>query len=133
MIGRIITASTTPTVNRPSPLYVGPLKNRRTGTSGMWFAQMGATRWARNGPSVKMPHRPNTTLGTPASTSRQNPTTFDRRGGSFSTTTRAVPTPTGTANTRAMADDTRVPTMSGSAPYEARGGWVMPFVVTSGE
>src|SRR5579872_471 len=125
MMGRIMTASTTLVVNRPSPPPVGPLKKRSTATSGMWLAQIVATWWERNGPRVKIPHRPKTTLGTPARTSRQKPTALDIRGGIFSTTTSAVPTATGTAITTAMADDTTVPMMSGSAPYDASGGWRM--------
>ena len=39
---------------------------------------------------------------------------------------------TGTARTRAMAEDTTVPTMKGSAPYEASGGCLTPLVVTIG-
>ncbi len=55
----------------------------------------GATSRAMIGPNVTNPHSPNTTLGMPARTSRNSPTAFDIRRGSFSTTASAAHTETG--------------------------------------
>ena len=65
-----------------------------------------------------MPHRPKITLGTAASISIDDD---DRAGGAaaapVSVRKSAVATPSGTAITRAISDETSVPKMNGSAPY----------------
>ena len=76
----------------------------------------GAMSWARNGPKVSMPHRPMTTLGMPASSSRKRPIRLASRRGSRSTMTSAAPIDSGTAMIRAMSEVARVPMIAGSAP-----------------
>ena len=81
------------------------------------FRAIGPSMWcASQGPNVSTPQMPYTALGTPANTSRQNPTPDETRIGSFSTITNAVATPMGTASAMAMAEEISVPTTKGSTP-----------------
>src|SRR5580692_833098 len=89
----------------------------------------GYTCWARIGPKVTAPHNPMTTLGMPASSSRNVPITLASRFGSRSTMTSAAPTETGIAMIRAMAEVSRVPMICGSAPKVSPGWWTIPWLV----
>ena len=85
---------------------------------------------AMNGPKVSTPHRPITTLGMPASSSRKPPITLASRRGSRSTTTSAAPIDTGTAMISAISVVSSVPTICGTAPYCWPEMYVMPCDVT---
>lgn len=112
MIGITMTASTRPETSSPWPCPTLPWKNG----IGMWVSA-GAMYLAMNGPNVSTPHRPITTLGMPASSSRKPPITLASRRGSRSTTTSAAPIDTGTAMISAISEVSSVPTICGTAPY----------------
>ena len=99
MIGITMTASTRPETSRPWPCPTCPQEENGIGI----FARTGAMYVAMNGPKVSTPHRPITTLGMPASSSRKPPDTLASRRGSRSTMTSAAPIDTGTAMISAMS------------------------------
>ena len=70
------------------------------------------------------------TLGTPASNSRNRPRLLARRLGSRSTIISAAPTDTGMPMISAIAEDSRVPTICGSAPNDSPGWCTMPPLLT---
>src|SRR5690242_2437721 len=125
-IGMIMMARMSPEVSSPWPCPGSPRKKLSTGTSGAWLAIQGVMWWARNGPKVSAPNRPMTTLGTPASISRNRPRVWASRLGSRSTIISAAPTDTGMPMISAIAEDSRVPTICGSAPNDSPGWCTMP-------
>ena len=130
MIGTIISASTMPAASRPSPPPTGCLKYRSIGTSGTLLAMIGKTLLASQGPKVRMPHRPMTTLGMPARISMVKPSGFEIHVGIRSVRAKAAPMESGTAMTMAMSEETSVPQMMAQAPNCAPCGWATPLVWT---
>ncbi len=80
------------------------------------LVRAGETVLSMNGPKVSTPQRPNTTLGTPASSSRRRPTPPWAHLGTHSVSISTAPTAIGTARPMAIAEVTRVPSISGRKP-----------------
>ncbi len=112
MNGSTISASTSPAVSMPMPMG-GPL-NR--GSPPATAFRAGCTWSCMKGAKTNRPHMPKMMLGMAASSSMAPPTGRASQGGASSTRNRAISRLMGTAITRAMAVDTRVPKMLLRAP-----------------
>ena len=91
----------------------------------------GKTFLASQGPKVRMPHRPMTTLGMPARISMVKPSGREIHVGIRSVRAKAAPMESGTAMTMAMREETSVPQMMAQAPNWAPCGWATPSVWTT--
>ncbi len=110
MIGVIITARMSPAVKNDRPIGEPLNTDVRIGmgSTARDTASYGALIL---GASTRMPHRPKTTDGMPASRSMTAITTARRRVGATSVTNNAIPTEIGNAITTAIRETTAVPKM----------------------
>src|SRR5579875_283499 len=118
MIGRIITASTTPAVNTVPPPTNDtlPFLNRNNQPRSRLS---NSSNGSSCGASTKIPHSPKMIEGTAASRSIIAPNGRDNCAGAYWVRNTAIPTATGTANTRANNELSNV-TMNRSRIPNAR-------------
>ena len=124
-------ASTRLADSRPSPDPTGLRKYFSTGTLGAWSAMMGYTCLANQGPKVRMPHRPMTTLGMPARISMVKPSGREIQLGMRSVKAKAAPMESGRAMTMAISEEASVPQRMAQAPNWAPMGCATPSVCTT--
>ena len=108
MIGVIMIARIKPAVKKDRPVCV-PSNSRVSIGIPLRASDTELYTPLMLGASTRMPHRPNTTDGTPASRSITEFTTTRSRAGATSVTNRAMPTLTGRAKRTAMDEMTAVP------------------------
>jgi hypothetical protein len=111
-IGRIITARISPAASIPKP-YGAPWK---IGRNPRLREKNGSMLVRIHGTRTKIPQRPYTMLGMPARSSMRNDNGRSIQGGASSERKIATPRLSGSAITNAIAEETRVPNMNGSAP-----------------
>src|SRR2546422_10592660 len=117
MVGMIMTARMTPAVNLSVPMGF-PWKMGRNPKT-LWTTGSTETRMA--GPRAKIPHSPDTTDGTAASSSAPNGGGIGSQGGESSAREIAMARRNGTTKRRADADVTSGPDTTGHAPKAEAG------------
>ncbi len=91
-------------------------------TSKLVVCEVLNSGWMRSGPSTRSAKKPNTTLGTPASTSRIGFSHLRVRGEAYSLRNTAAPRPSGAATTIDTNETSTVPmTMVGRSNRPLRG------------